>query len=283
MRRSALALAALLAIVGTGAASAADMAPRYTKAPPPLPLETPWTGWYVGLNAGAAINDSSYNLMPSGCFINAAAPCGGPLTNNPLRSYSAGQHNVDGTAGGQFGYNYQFSPIWVAGFETDINWNGTRQTDTVVQPVAAPLAGSFLHSVSTSLDWFGTVRGRVGFLAAPNLLLYGTGGLAYGQVKSSTAASFTTTADVYAGTFSDTRVGWTAGAGGEWMASRNWSLKAEYLYVDLGKTNYTNACVTAVCGAFAIPPTYNTSVTTREHIVRVGFNYHFNSPVVAKY
>lgn len=283
MRKSALMVAALFVIAGMGAAAAADMAPRYTKAPPPPPPVMMWTGWYIGANAGAAINDSSYNLTPSGCFTDPVAPCGGPLTNNPLRSYSAGQHNVDGTAGGQFGYNYQFSPLWVAGFEADINWNGTRQTDVVVQPVAAPLVGSFLHTVSTSLDWFGTVRGRVGILASPNLLLYGTGGLAYGQVKSSTAASFTTTADGYAGTASDTRVGWTAGAGGEWMASSNWSFKAEYLYVDLGKTNYTSACITAVCGAFVPPPSYNTSVTTREHIVRVGVNYHFNSPVVAKY
>jgi outer membrane immunogenic protein len=286
MRKLAFAVAAVLSITGIRAASAADMAPRYVKAPPPPPMMT-WTGWYVGLNAGAGINDSSYSLTPSGCFT-GAPPCGtGGLAGNPFRTYSAGLHNTDATAGGQFGYNYQFSPLWVAGFEADINWNGVRQSDSVIQALGPPIfaPGTFAHTVTTSLDWFGTVRGRLGVLASPNLLLYGTGGLAYGQVRSSTVGIFPPpgSSDTYIGSASTTRVGWTAGAGAEWLVSGNWSVKAEYLFLDLGRTSYTDSCSLAICTALVPPPSYTTSVTTREHVARVGINYRFNGPGVARY
>jgi outer membrane immunogenic protein len=83
-----------------------------------------------------------------------------------------------------------------------------------------------------------------------------------------------------------TRAGWTVGAGGEWMFAPNWSVKAEYLFVDLGTVGYNNVCITAVCAAFAPPPRYQTDLRVRENIARVGVNCHFNwggGPVVAKY
>jgi outer membrane immunogenic protein len=263
----------LLALSGAPAL-AADMAMK--AAPVALPYN--WNGWYVGLNAGAAINDSRYDLDPAGCFLTG---CGaGGIAGNAFRQFSAKSNGTDFTGGGQVGYNYHFSPLWVAGVETDFNYNGLRQSDAVTQILGAPLfaPGTFVHTVSSSLDWFGTVRGRVGFLASPNLLLYGTGGLAYGQVKSSSAAVFPPPGlgDTYAGSVSTTRVGWTAGAGAEWLVSGSWSVKAEYLYLDLGHADYADACITpaGVCGV-AAPPAYQTSVTTREHIARVGINYHF--------
>jgi outer membrane immunogenic protein len=120
-------------------------------------------------------------------------------------------------------------------------------------------------------------------LATPTFLLYGTGGLAYGHVASTTLNSFTSTTDAYAASISTTRAGWTAGAGAEWMFAPNWSAKAEYLYIDLGTISYTVPCTTAVCTGLAPPPSYQTDLRVRDNIVRVGVNYHFGGPIVAKY
>ncbi|MDB5604778.1 MAG: porin family protein [Bradyrhizobium sp.] len=273
MKKLLLGATVLLAL-GVAPALAADMAMK--AAPVALPYN--WNGWYVGLNAGAAINDSRYDLDPAGCFLTG---CGaGGIPGNAFRQFSTKLNGTDFTGGGQVGYNYHFTPLWVAGLETDFNYNGLRQSDAVTQALGAPLfaPSTFVHTVTSSLDWFGTVRGRVGFLATPNLLLYGTGGLAYGQVRSSSVAVFPPPGlvDTYAGSTSTVRVGWTAGAGAEWLVSGSWSVKAEYLYLDLGHADYADACISpaGVCGV-AAPPAYQTSVTTREHIARIGINYHF--------
>jgi outer membrane immunogenic protein len=257
---------------------AADLYP-YARGVVPVTLPNNWNGWYVGLNAGGAINDSVYDLNPSGCFLTGCG--GGGIPGNAFRQYSSGVSGAGFTGGAQVGYNYHFAPLWVAGLETDFNYNGLRKTDNVTTSLGAPLfapGSSFSHSVSTDLDWFGTFRGRVGFLATPNLMLYGTGGLAYGQVESTAIATFPSPGlgDTYIGSTSKTRIGWAAGAGAEWLISGGWSVKAEYLYLDLGHADYANGCVSpaAICGA-ASPPAYQTSVDTREHIARVGVNYHF--------
>jgi outer membrane immunogenic protein len=260
-------------------AAAADMP---VKAPPPAPPMAPvfsWTGFYIGGNAGAAINDTSHTLDPSGCFLTG---CGaGGVAANPLRTFSSRFNQAAFTGGGQIGYNWQFAPAWVVGLETDFNFDGLNQTDTAVQILPAPLAGTFNHSVSHRRDWFGTARARLGWLPIDRVMLYATGGLAYGRVASSTAASFSASLDTYAGSISTTRVGWTAGGGIEWAFTNNWTAKAEYLFVDLGSVSYTDACI-AACGILA--PAYQTGVTTREHIARVGINYLFNAgPAFARY
>ena len=120
----------------------------------------------------------------------------------------------------------------------------------------------------------------------PSFLIYGTGGLAFGQVKSASTVAFTTTADTYAGSIDDTRFGWTVGGGGEWMIAPQWSIKAEYLFVDLGRASYTQVCTAP--GICTSPPqvsaaSYQTDLHVQEHIARVGVNYHFGGPVVARY
>jgi outer membrane immunogenic protein len=117
------------------------------------------------------------------------------------------------------------------------------------------------------------VRGRLGGAVTPDLLIYGTGGLAYGHVGSSAnyvepgAPPFAAPASI-----SKIKVGWTAGAGAEWMFARNWSAKLEYLYLDLGSDS--------AIGSFAPPvdPRLKVGYTwhTQENITRVGVNYHFN-------
>jgi outer membrane immunogenic protein len=285
MKKTLLGTVATVALALPLAAQAADLpaAPAY-KAPimAPAPVYS-WTGFYIGVNAGAAINDSDYNLFPTGCFLTNVA-CGGGPPNNPLRSDSHKFNGVSFTGGGQAGYNWQMGmTVW--GIEADLNWKGENETDSINRPVLPPLVGNFIHSTTDQLDWFGTVRARGGFLATPSLLIYATGGLAYGHVNSATSVAFTSTTDAYAGSISTTRAGWTAGAGAEWMFAPGWSAKAEYLFVDLGTASYTSACVTAVCGAFVPPPSYQTDLRVRDNIFRAGLNYHFNwgGPVVARY
>ena len=275
---------ALAVTVIAGPVFAADMAVKARPRAAPAVVYN-WTGGYVGGNVGGVVNDTRDDVFPSGCFLTSVT-CGlGPVAN-PIRSDSNRLNQAAFTGGAQAGYNWQMNR-WVLGVEGDINYNGINDGVTVARPMVAPLAGTMLHSESDKLQWFGTVRGRAGVTATPNLLLYATGGLAFGQVKSASAVAFTITPDTYAGSLDQTRFGWTVGGGGEWMFAQNWSFKAEYLYVDLGKASYTDGCVnTAVCGS---PPqvapgaSYQTDLRVREHVARVGVNYHFAGPVVAKY
>jgi outer membrane immunogenic protein len=164
-------------------------------------------------------------------------------------------------------------------------------------------------SASSRLDYIGTVRGRLGWLVTPTLLLYGTGGLAFGGVSANLAyAQWNNSTDFYpdntfgpafgSANFSNTQVGWTAGGGLEWMFLPNWSAKVEYLYYDLGSIRVSSA-MPASYSVAAIPdfaPAFSgvwaTTLTTASmrfngNIVRAGVNYHFNwgapAPVVAKY
>jgi outer membrane immunogenic protein len=198
--------------------------------------------------------------------------------------------DVDGgLGGGQIGYNWQFDRTWLLGVEADIQ--GTGERGRSVDPLLAFRAGSIgitgSSTSSTSFPWFATFRGRVGVLADPSLLLYATGGLAVGEVKFGTQA--TLTAQLFDGNSnspigapvtvvgtavseSQTRVGWTAGAGLEKKFNRNWSAKLEYLYIDLGSHTYFGGTAD------------ETRVSFRDHVVRAGFNYQFTQgPVVAKY
>ena len=127
-----------------------------------------------------------------------------------------------------------------------------------------------------SIDWFFTVRSRLG-LAMDRSLFYVTGGLAVGNERFSQFFLHTASGTFEAGSSSDTRVGWTVGAGGEYAFTNNWSVKAEYLYVDLGSTGFNS--VNNLLPAF----TAINSARLTENIGRVGINYHFNGPVVAKY
>jgi outer membrane immunogenic protein len=150
----------------------------------------------------------------------------------------------DGLVGGTVGYNYQFGQA-VAGIEGDIDWadiNGTTTTGCAL-------------GCKTSDHWLSTVRGRLGY-AADRFMPFITGGAAFGDIRASTPG--------FAGATSD-KVGWTLGAGLEFAITGNWTAKAEYLYVDLGKFNCGVSCGAVV--------TDNVSFTT--NLVRAGVNYRF--------
>jgi outer membrane immunogenic protein len=161
-------------------------------------------------------------------------------------------HNSGFIGGGQIGYNYQFGTILVAGIEADIQGAGARASARAIgigpEPTLSAILGFPINAVSNlfasnAVDYLGTVRGRFGFLVTPALLIYGDGGFAYGGAHQDITISTNLSAfpvgftGVSAG-FSNTRLGWTAGGGFEWMFLPNWSLKAEYLFYGLGTTTF---------------------------------------------
>jgi outer membrane immunogenic protein len=268
----ALASIVSLGFSGLGGAMAADMAVKARPMAAPVAVYN-WTGWYVGVNGGYAWDDSTGNLnaftTAAGSDFTAAVAAGG--TPRFL-----GAKHEGGFGGAQVGYNWQMSN-WLFGLEADIQGADIGKTSTTVFLGG----GGIAPSVSTGrdhLDWFGTVRGRVG-VTANNVLFYGTGGLAYGGVQTSITNVFTPgTAGTFAGSSSDTRFGWAAGAGVEWGFAPNWSVKGEYLHIDLGSSNVT-----------MLDPVHFplASATYRFHheleTVRVGVNYRFGGPLVARY
>jgi outer membrane immunogenic protein len=225
---SALALA-----LASGSAFAADLPSRKAPIVPPPPAAPRWTGSYMGLEIGGIwSNNNGGNLNlpywdPNFAFL-------GNVNGTPNLFFLPYGNNSGGGSGGVVGgyyggYNYQLNPAIVIGYESD--FSGTSLTGNnnsgwsynyypsplspngVLIPVA-PFNGSKL-----SLTWFGTVRGRAGWLFTPTLLVYGTGGFAYGETNPFS--------------FSSTATGWTAGGGVEWLFAPNWSAKVEYLHAEL--------------------------------------------------
>lgn len=239
--RAGLAAAAFLA---TGSAlQAADLPRRQVPPPPPIPPTFTWTGFYLGVNAGYAFGEGRKT------FTDATY---GAVTNVGRGGGFAG--------GGQVGYNYQLTPGsgWVLGAEADIQGLAQAKAD------AAYLGTTPYYNVSPRLDYFGTVRGRVGY-AFDRVLIYGTGGFAYGGGSaSSNAASYPYALP------STTRTGYAAGGGFEYAFTEKLSAKIEALYVALGKRSGLTAYDTTV-------PAYTGTGAneTGFAVVRAGLNYRF--------
>lgn len=263
----------------------------YTKAPytkAPVMAGNPWSGWYGGVNAGYVDGSSAINtnaVVISSSSTPGTAPA---MASGATSQLSTG--NGGGLGGAQLGYNTMLSPTFLAGFEADIQGSSLRNGATAANTTPSPGSGfSFATAIATSrsLDYIGTVRGRVGAVVTPGMLLYVTGGLAYGGVKSSTSISQiapggNAPAMGTAGSFSDNRAGYTVGAGAEWMVMSKWSVKGEYLYYDLGSANYGTGGFGFDEGPTNFPGfgVAGIATSTRVHfngnIVRVGLNYHLN-------
>jgi len=274
MKKIALAAAAA-SLMFAGAASAADMAPRYTKAPPPVAAAVySWTGFYIGGNVGGDFVTSDVNGR-----LNPLAPGVTPAQLADVnRQISPRFEDTVVIAGVQAGYNWQ-AGAWLFGVEGDINWRRARGAQTINPFIigGVPAPGN-LSSQSYETNWLGTFRGRLGWVVNNSLLLYVTGGLAVADYRNTDSVGFAGPAITQTVITSETRVGWSAGAGAEWMFAPNWSVKFEYLHADLGKTN------SAVPSFPGFPNTdVQFSHRLTEDMGRVGVNYHFGGPVVAKY
>jgi outer membrane immunogenic protein len=298
MRKLVLAAASLL-VAGSalvGQARAADLPAR--AAPPMLAPVAPiftWTGWNFGFLTGYAFTDRQ-NVRTVG--NNGAGIAG--VTNTQLnvaqlrrppniRLEDDGFTNI----GANLGYDYQFTPGngIVVGVATDITWTDLSRYRAYLSPAQA--ANGFIPDPSVyrqSLDFLGTVRGRVGY-AFDRFLVYGTGGFAYGGVEYK--ADFfrnTDNARAYAGRYDRIETGYAYGGGIEYAIptdsflarfsllsllgyqSQAITLKAEYLRYDLGSRN-------VLVQNTGIGPTgsYTSRFTTEGSIVRGGLTYRFGS------
>jgi outer membrane immunogenic protein len=269
---------------------AADLAPVYKAAPVPVCF---WCGWYAGVNVGAAwAQDTTVQTTgaPAG-----AAPTFGPeaAVAAALASTSLGSKQSGFIGGGQVGYNWLYG-AWLYGVETDIqgltkDLTSSTATSTSGVPGFPTEFFTSTTSVSKSLDYFGTLRARFGYLLTPGLLVYGTGGLAYGGVHASTAIAQSDTGIVGGGgpvtaaygssaSISQTRAGWTAGGGAEMQLGPRWTAKAEYLYYDLGSVSYALPGLVANAPTFPAPTWVAAAQSTAKFngsIARLGLNYKF--------
>jgi outer membrane immunogenic protein len=274
MKNFVSALLALVALVAVAPAYAADLP---VKAPVPVVVDPGWRGFYVGVNVGYSWGNSDTDVSY------ATFPGGVPIVPPP-GSIISGSFDIDGViAGLQAGYNWQHDK-WVFGIEGDFQWSGQKGSgdflchSTIIGgpclpglTFLPPGVGGTTLSLDQKLQWFGTLRGRVGILPAPTWLLYVTGGLAVGKIKTdATLSGFTPAAVPVSASASDseTNAGWTLGAGIEGVISGKWTGKIEYLYIDFGD----------VSGNVALPvPGIQASYTSHitDNIVRVGLNYRF--------
>lgn len=219
MKRVLLACVSAAALIGLfGQAQAADLGRQpIAKAPPYVAPYYNWTGFYVGINAGGGWGDSTWTGVASGFDTSG------------------------GLVGGTIGYNMQLGQA-VVGLEGDINWSGISGS------------GVCAFGCQTQNNWFGTVRGRLGY-AWDRFMPYVTGGLAFGDIEANAVAPFASA--------STTNAGWALGAGVEFAMSPNWSAKVEYLHLDL--SDFT-------CTVCAPAPT---NVDFSANILRGGLNYKF--------
>lgn len=284
MHRLSVAAAIVASTVTFQMASAASPAPVYR-----------WTGWYAGLNAGGIWGGDPVNTSASTSQF--CPGCGHALDfANASIEGATGKFPVSVDAfigGGQFGYNWLLANGWVAGFEADVQ--GLAGDGSTSRSSAAPVPNFADHSVGTelsvkkSIDFLGTVRGRLGYQVMPSLLVFGTGGFGYGHVNSTTTISQYLTGNGLGAlqpslgtnsSVSKMRGGWTLGGGFEWMFAPNWSAKGEYLYYDLGSASYGSQLAEGFGPGGGPAPYYfvnDVRTTTRfnGNIVRAGVNYHY--------
>ena len=245
--------ATLASFAAVSGAMAADLPSR--KAPAdfiaPVPLFT-WTGFYVGLNAGAAFGNSSNSngLRPNGNFLNPVLFPAADVAPLGLLGTGGSNNNARFAGGGQVGYNYQVGQF-VFGIEADLDFitRGSRGNGngSVVLPVALGGIGATTAFTTGSRNsggnYFGTVRPRIGF-AIDRALIYVTGGLAYGDFtnRRSSSVTFRDSTGVALNTYSSTggggnRIGYALGGGVEYAITNNWTVRGEYLYIGNNRKN----------------------------------------------
>ena len=301
MRRLVLRSVAIIVCAAANSAGAADLP---VKAPAIAPAWS-WTGCYVGANAGGTRLPTTADLSPGGSYLNP------PGTNPPPNLQGTGDIAADiaalshsyavtpsgWEAGGQVGCNAQWG-VAVLGVEGDWQWTHTAASADAAY-AAFPNVGNpaftdaaHIEHVDVTQRWFATGRVRAGFTPVERVLVYGTGGIAWTNFQSNTIVAFATPANPFTGVFSGAthagaistnQPGWVAGGGVEWAVTNNWSVKAEYLYLRFDAFSYASPLVASFIPA-APGYAWNTNITPREQIVRIGVNYKFDwGPVVARY
>jgi outer membrane immunogenic protein len=226
--------------------------------PPPAPVYYNWTGPYLGLNLGGSWGHQSGDIFDE----------------RGLEIFDFTTHPNGVIGGGQIGFNWQFAPWFgwgngtVLGLEADIQGSSERDSaDFAILDARVPVSANF----GDKLEWFGTVRGRVG-IAFDRVLPYVTGGWAVGNRKISGEITEGAVETLFSASGSNLS-GWTVGGGVEWAFWDHWTAKFEYLYIDFGNRDNNNAFF----GPTVVPvsPFHLTADHFIENIARAGVNYKF--------
>ena len=249
------------AIVAAAVAFGAE--PSASAAPAPFN----WTGFYIGGNVGYGWDDDRADVGSNAILLGALINVGAIPTSLPT--------NPKGWLGGvQLGYNYQVDKV-VLGVEADFSLANIDGEASAAHPGPILPFATYITSAEQRLKWFGTLRGRLGFTPVDMLLVYATGGLAFGESdyganirRSAILLNFNVPASANV-----TKTGWTVGGGAEYAVTKNWTLKAEYLYYDLGRETLTGFLT---IGPVVTAAAANYDFATRGSIARVGLNFKFD-------
>jgi outer membrane immunogenic protein len=289
-------LAGIAFVALVAPAAAADMP---LKAPVPVVVDI-WTGGYVGVNVGYGwgtdhIQSSGF---PDTCTTAGAGCATAPVNGISLAMANAATFNSSlrrggVNYGGQWGHNWKVNNVWnwgaVVGVEADFGGISDSHSTTVSNGAAIPgLVNTIAQTVTLSekLNSIGTLRGRAGLLWGDNTLVYVTGGLAFANATATSTFNQTlvgpavggSTGFPGAGSLTQELFGPTIGGGIEWKWTANWSVKAEYLYADLGNlvvnANAFNIAQNTTGLNFGVANA-QTSSHVHENIARVGINYRF--------
>lgn len=269
MKKLLLGSIALNVLLSATPVLAAKPAWDYKEGAPAVVNLPTWTGFYIGLNAGYGWGSQS--IHETGDEFG-----GQDAINHGVIPASLANHPSGFVGGGQIGYNYQYRQV-VFGLETDLQWARFKDSQTVsTSNITADgvIFFPFTTTAQQKVDYFGTVRARVGMTPIDPLLIYVTGGLAYGRVGvSASIVSPNNCVIGFCGSESTTKTntGPVFGAGAEYAFACNWSARVEYLYLNLGKVSQTvfDAQFPG-SGAFIAQ-----SVRFRDNIVRAGVDYTF--------
>ena len=272
-----------LAIVAAGFATpvfAADLPLKAVAAPV---VAYNWTGCYLGLSAGASKGHTDGFVTTSGTRL---PENGAPLVVNPGINATGGfDSNLGAIGGGFVGCNYQFSNRFVVGIEGDYSLTQPLAGSKILgaSTVTAMGFGNINDFWSIQMTDLATIRGRLGYLATDNLLIYATGGVAFGKFETYETIT-TNPSPRESWTQQQWRTGWTAGVGTEYaVANSGWSVRGEFLYTEFSRFNtFTNIPATGIPGSDTFT---NMSVNFHDYTGRVGIAYKFGGPaaVVAKY
>jgi outer membrane immunogenic protein len=225
-----------------------------------------WSGFYYGGHFGGGIDQDSTTITSNTLALSLLLRSGTIPSSVPS--------NPSGPLGGlQLGYNYQLGKM-VYGVEADLSLAAIEGKSTTITNGFLPFA-TYTTTAKQNLQWFSTLRGRLGFTQTNNLLIYGTGGLALGWSTYNMDVHRTAVLLNYdiPASANVLKAGWTLGFGAEYAMKDRWSFKAEYLYYDLGKENMTGNITIA---GIVTPPQLGYTFTTRGSIVRLGLNRKFN-------
>jgi outer membrane immunogenic protein len=277
---SALALATAIALVVGDRAPAADLPVRAAPFQPPaaVPVD-PWTGFYGGLSLGGRWSNSTWTTTS----IPSIPVVGAPDPSTAAASFDSASVRF----GGYIGFNWHFAPAWVAGIEGDVAWaNNTKTVSGIPGTYGTTIAGIEGAGAQATVPgpdttkvtekWDDGVRGRLGYLLSPGLLLFATGGVSWINLNASANCVLFSAGGPFcvdpthpsSETASSTRTGWTVGGGLEAVLASHWLLRGEYRFADYGTMSHTYF-------AASVNDAFVANIKVQTHTGLVGLAYKF--------